>query len=100
MLLLYHICDFMILDVLRAGGEGTTEDEMFAWHHQLNGHSFDKAPRDSEGQESLAYCSPWGCKDLDTTEPLNNNILYCSPLISVHYYGKIHSFNSGLLLAK
>ena len=25
---------------LRAGGEGTTEDEMVWWHHQLNGHEF------------------------------------------------------------
>ena len=56
MLLLYHICDFMILDVLRAGGEGTTEDEMFAWHHQLNGHEFEQALGDSEGQGSLACC--------------------------------------------
>ena len=70
--------------------KGTTGDEMVGWHHQLNGHSFDKAPRDGEGQESLTCCSPWGCKDSDTTEPLNSNniLLYCSPLTSIHYYGK------------
>ena len=28
---------------------------------------------DSEGQGSLACCSPWGCKESDTTKPLNNN---------------------------
>ena len=38
----------------------TTEDEMVAWHHQLNGHEFEKAPGDSEGQGSLVCCSPWG----------------------------------------
>ena len=37
-----------------------TEDEMVGWHHQLNGHEFEQAPGDSEGQESLACFSPWG----------------------------------------
>ena len=39
----------------------------FGWHHQLNGHEFEKIPRDGEGQGSLACCSPWGHKELDTT---------------------------------
>ena len=30
--------------------KGTTEDEMIGWHHQLNGHEFEKALGDSEGQ--------------------------------------------------
>ena len=46
---------------------------MVGWHHQLNGHEFEQTPRDGEGQESLACCSPWGCKELDTTEQLNSN---------------------------
>ena len=37
-------------------------------HHQLNGHEFEKTLGVSEGQGSLACCSPWGCKELDTTE--------------------------------
>ena len=45
------------------------------WHHRLNGHEFEQAPGDGEGQGSLAYCSSWGSKDLDTTERLNNNKL-------------------------
>ena len=53
--------------------KGTTEDEMVGWHHRLNGHEFVQAPGDAEGQESLEGCSPWGHKELDTTEPLNNN---------------------------
>ena len=35
-----------------------TEDEMVAWHHQLNGHECEQALGDSEGQESPACCSP------------------------------------------
>ena len=44
-----------------------TEDEMVGWHHQLNGHEFEQTLGDSEGQESLACCSPWGHKVSDTT---------------------------------
>ena len=43
------------------------------WHHQLNGHEFEQAREDNEGQGSLACCSPWGCKESDTTEWLNDN---------------------------
>ena len=53
--------------------KGTTEDEMVGWHHQLNGHEFEQAPGDDEGQGSLACCSPWGHKELDTTERPSNN---------------------------
>ena len=51
--------------------KGTTEDEMVGWHHWLNGHEFEQALGVGDGQESLACCSPWGCKDSDTTEQLN-----------------------------
>ena len=43
------------------------QDEMVGWHHWLNGHEFDQTPGDSEGQESLVRCSPWGHKDSDMT---------------------------------
>ena len=33
---------------------------MVGWHHQLNGHEFEQTQGDSEGQGSLAWCSPWG----------------------------------------
>ena len=49
-----------------------TEDEMVGWHHQFNGHEFEQTLGDSEGQGSLACFSPWGCKETDTTERLNN----------------------------
>ena len=46
---------------------------MVGWHHQFNGHEFEQTPGDGEGQASLAGCSPWGCKESDMTEQLNNN---------------------------
>ena len=49
-----------------------TEDKMVRWHHQLNGHEFEQALGDSEGQGSLACCSPWGVKESDMTDQLNN----------------------------
>ena len=49
-----------------------TEEEMVGWHHPLNGHAFEQTLRDSEGQGSLACCSPWGHKELGTTKQLNN----------------------------
>ena len=52
--------------------KGTTEDEMVGWHHWLNGHDFEQAPGDDEGQESLGCCSPWGLKEPDMTVGLNN----------------------------
>ena len=48
-----------------------TEDEMVGWHHQLSGHEFESTPGIGDGQEGLACCSPWGRKELDTTEQLN-----------------------------
>ena len=52
---------------------GVTENEMVRWHHQFNGHEFEQAPGESEGQESLVCCSPWCLKESDTTQQLNNN---------------------------
>ena len=46
---------------------GTTEDEMVGWHNQLDGHGFGAG----DGQEGLACCGSWGCKELDMTEQLN-----------------------------
>ena len=48
-----------------------TEDEMVGWHHQLNGHELEQALEETVGQGGLAFCSPWCCKELDTTERLN-----------------------------
>ena len=50
---------------------GMTEEEMVGWHHRLNEHDFEQALGVGDGQGSLACCSPWGHKELDTTERLN-----------------------------
>ena len=49
-----------------------TEVEMVGCHHQFNGHEFEQALGDGEGQGSLAYFSPWNQKELDMTERLSN----------------------------
>ena len=43
---------------------------MVGWHHLLDGHEFEQVLGDGR-QGSLACCSPWGHKELDTTEQLN-----------------------------
>ena len=48
-----------------------TEDEIFGWHHRLNGHEFGWAPGVGDGQGGLACCGSWGLKESDTTERLN-----------------------------
>ena len=49
--------------------KGMTEDEI--QHHRLNGHEFEKAPGDGDGQGSLVCYSQWGHKESDTTEQLS-----------------------------
>ena len=63
--------------------KGVTEVEMVKWHHWLNGHESEQAPGDSEDQGSLECYSPWGRKEWDTTEWLNNNNICAS------YWNKI-----------
>ena len=53
--------------------KGATEDKMVGWHHKLNGHEFEQALGEGKEQGSLACCSPWGCRELHTTERLINN---------------------------
>ena len=47
------------------------QDEMVGWHDRLDGHEFEQALGDGDGQGGLVCCSPWGCKKLDMTEWLN-----------------------------
>ena len=44
---------------------------MVGWHHRDNGHEFEQAAGNGEGQGSLAGCSPWGHKETDVTQQLN-----------------------------
>ena len=50
-----------------------TEAKMVGWHHRLNGHEFEQAPGDGEGQGSLVWCSPWGRNESNTPERLNKS---------------------------
>ena len=67
------------------------EDEMVGWHHRPNGHEFEQAPGVGDGQGTLVCCSPWGHKESDTTEQLNNN--------STVYFPKNTLFKKMLLKA-
>ena len=49
---------------------------MFGWHYGLDGHEFEQALGVGEGQGSQACYIPWGCKESDTNEQLNNNNLF------------------------
>ena len=58
--------------------KGATEDEMVGWHPQFNGHEFEQTLGVGDRQRSLVSqsgCSPWGHKELDTTERLNRSEL-------------------------
>ena len=66
-----------------------TEDKMVEWHHRLNGHEFEQAPGHGGAQGSLACCSPWGRKQSDRTELLNNKNKVYTPYF---VYVFIHSW--------
>ena len=53
--------------------KGIAEYQIVGWHHWLNGHKSEKAPGVGEWQGSLAWCRPWGGKESDTTQQLNNS---------------------------
>ena len=53
---------------------------MVGWHHLMNRLEFEQTPGDGEGQGSLVCCSPWGHKELDMTEQLEQ-----------HHQGRVHS---------
>ena len=47
-----------------------TEDETVGWHHRFNRYEYEQSPGVGDEQGGLACCSPWGHKELDTTEQL------------------------------
>ena len=58
--------------------KGTMEEEIVGWHHRLDGLEFEEALGAGDGQGGLVCCSPWGCKESDTTERLSWTELRCS----------------------
>ena len=51
---------------------------MVGWHHEINGHESEQTLGVGDEQESLVRCSPWGYKESDTTQRLNNNNYFYS----------------------
>ena len=51
---------------------------MVSYHHQLNGHEFEKTLGDSEGHGSLVCFSSWGHKELDlvTVQQIDQSSIY------------------------
>ena len=66
--------------------KGMREDEMAGWYHWLDGREFEWTPGDGDGQEGLACCNSWGCKESGMTDQLNltelNWIKKCKSLSS------------------
>ena len=60
-----------------------TEHEMVGWHHRLDGPEFEQGPGVGDGQGSLACCSPWGRKEVGTTEHESPNTLSTLLVLSV-----------------
>ena len=61
----------LMLGRIEGGRRRGRQRMMVGWHHRFDGHEFEQVLRVGDGQGSLACCSPWGCKELDTTERLN-----------------------------
>ena len=70
--------------------KGAPEDDTVRWHPWFNRHEFEQAPGDGEWQGNLVCCSPWGCKESDTTEWLNINssiLQHCLFVFSMVLFG-------------
>ena len=80
--------------------KGTTEDEMVGWHHWLKGHEFEQALGVGDGQGGLACCSPWGCKEMDTTERPNWQMLNLKLQSFDHVMWRAISLEKTLMLGK
>ena len=70
------------------------EGEMVKYCHRSNGHEFEQIPGYSEGERNLAYSSPWGHKELDVTQQLNNNTNAKRP--TQNPYPQSHSLSTSL----
>ena len=69
---------------------------MVGWHHRLNGYEFQQILGYSEGQGSLACCSSWDHKELDTMEQLSNKtVLYTGKPKFSHNLLMVLSYDNG-----
>ena len=69
-----------------------TEDDMIGWYQQLNGYELEQAEGDDEGQRSLMCCSPWDCKESDTTERLQFRCVCVCVYIYIYPFSCLKSF--------
>ena len=56
------------------GQKRVSEDKLSGCYHQRNGHELGQTPGDGEGQQGLACCSPWGCKESGMTVWLKHKV--------------------------
>ena len=61
--------------------KGITDDEMVGWHHWITDMSLSKLQEMMDREAWDAACSPWGCKESDTTERLNKTLTWESRLV-------------------
>ena len=66
--------------------KGTTEDEIVGWHHQPSWHESEQTLGVSDVQGSLACCSPWGCKESDTTELIIQSYINTATKLIIRWY--------------
>ena len=59
---------------------------MVGWHHGLNGHESEQSPGDGDGQETLAWCSPWGHKESDMTLNEQQPLPHCDCIKSTNEF--------------
>ena len=71
-----------------------TEDEMVGQHHCLNGRGLKQAPGVGDGQGILVCCTPWGHKELDTTETELKAVIRYYNLKSCHRYTDTIAFDN------
>ena len=75
-----------------------TEDETVGWYHWLNGHEFEQALGDGEGQGRLVCCSPWGRTESDMTEWLNNKYISHPAQCLAHWRGTKWGSDGGVIV--
>jgi len=81
--------------------KGVTADEMVGWPHWLNGHEFELALPDSQGQGSLVCCTSRGCRvayDLVTKQVKTGG--YKTFFFLMHNFIKIHRRKTSIVNTK
>jgi len=65
---------------------------MVEWHHRLKGHEIESTLGVGDGHGGLVFCSPWGHKESDMTEQLNQTELMHSSAVLEFVILKFYSF--------